>query len=469
LQDSDPQKRTALVDRLLDQTAHVDYWAMKWGDVLRVKAEFPVKIWPNAAQAYHRWVWESIAQNKPYDRFVRELLTSSGSNVRVGPVNFYRAIQDRTPEGIASAVALGLMGSRLYVWPEDRRAGMAVFFSQVGYKPTSEWKEEIVFWDPLRSVGVEGSTAPGEDSVAKAVTATNKVPGTLATPLPRNAPLTAKFPDGTPVTIAPDRDPREVFADWLLQPGNPWLSRAIVNRTWAWALGRGLIQEPDDIRDDNPPSLPEVLTYLEGELVSSGYDVKHLKRLIFTSAVYQLSSVPKSTKPEAERCFASYPLRRVEAEVLIDAINAVTGSSDLYTSAVPEPFTYIPNEMSAVSLSDGSISSSFLTLFGRSSRSTGLETERVNELESTQWLHMLNSASIQAKLQTGPKLTSLTTGGTPREIAERLYLTILSRLPTETDVKAAEAYAKTGVAKGRDAWIDLAWALINSPEFLLRH
>ena len=135
---------------------------MKWSDILKVKAEFPVKVWPNAAQAYHRWVWESIAQNKPYDQFARELLTSSGSNFRVGPVNFYRAIQDRTPEGIAAAVGLALMGTRIHLWPEDRRAGMAAFFSQVGYKPTSEWKEEIVFWDPLNSAAVPGSIAPGD-------------------------------------------------------------------------------------------------------------------------------------------------------------------------------------------------------------------------------------------------------------------------------------------------------------------
>ena len=135
---------------------------MKWGDILRIKAEFPVNLWPNAAQAYHRWVWASIAENKPYDKFVREMLTSSGSNFRVGPVNFYRAIQNRTPEGIASAVALTFMGSRVDAWPKDRLPGMAVFFSQIGYKPTREWKEEHVFWDPLALRQLPGNVAPGK-------------------------------------------------------------------------------------------------------------------------------------------------------------------------------------------------------------------------------------------------------------------------------------------------------------------
>jgi hypothetical protein len=470
LQDPDPGKRAALIDRLLDRSEHADYWSMRWSDILRIKAEFPVTLWPNAAQAYHRWVWESIAQNKPYDQFARELLTSSGSNFRVGPVNFYRAVQEETPEALAAAVALAFMGSRIHLWPEEISAGTAVFFSQVGYKPTSEWKEEIVFWDPLNSVAVPGSIAPGIDAVAKSVAATNRIPQGLAEPLRMNEPLDAIFPDGTKVTVPADRDPRKVFADWLIQPENPWFARAIANRIWGWAMGRGVVHEPDDFREGNPPSNPELLDYLAEELVSSGWDLKHLKRQIFTSTAYQFSSIPRVDHPEAEAHFASYPLRRLEAEVLIDALNDITGSSDLYTSAVPEPFTYIPEDMPAVALADGSITSSFLALFGRSGRDTGLEAERISELSTPQWLHMLNSATIQSKLQNGPRLAAmLSSGGSNQEITERLYLTVLSRFPTEADVQAAEEHAKTGVAKGRDVWIDLAWALINSPEFLLRH
>jgi len=470
IQDPDPSKRAALIDRLLSRSDHADFWAMKWSDVLRIKAEFPVTLWPNAAQAYHRWVWESIARNKPYDQFARELLTSSGSNFRVGPVNFYRAIQEETSENIAGAVALAFMGERIHLWPEDRRTGTAVFFSQVGYKPTSEWKEEIVFWDPLKSAAVPGSTARGIDAVAKSVTVTNQIPQALAEPIDKNGPLDAAFPDGTKITVPPDRDPRELFADWLIRPENPWFARTIANRTWAWAMGRGIVHEPDDFRQDNPPSNPELLDYLAAELISSGWDLKHLKRLIFTSTTYRFSSIPRFQQPEALANFASYPLRRVEAEVLIDALNDITGASDLYTSAVPEPFTYIPSDMPAVALADGSITSSFLALFGRSGRDTGLEAERISELATPQWLHMLNAATIQSKLQNGPKLAALiAAGGQPQEIAERLYLAILSRFPTEADVKAAEEHTNTGVAKGRDVWIDLAWALINSPEFLLRH
>ncbi|MDW8080056.1 MAG: DUF1553 domain-containing protein [Thermoguttaceae bacterium] len=470
LADTNPGKRAALVDKLLDTPAHYDYWSMKWADILRIKAEFPVKVWPNGAQAYHRWVWESIARNKPYDQFARELLTSSGSNFRVGPVNFYRAIQDRSPAGIAAAVALTLMGTRIEQWPAERRQQMAVFFSQVGYKPTSEWKEEIVFWDPYKIREVPGAVAPGVDSVAGSVQVSNQIPQNLPEPKRENGPIEATFPDGTKVTIPPDRDPREVFADWLIRPDNPWFVRAIVNRTWAWIMGRGIIHEPDDIRDDNPPSIPELLTYLQEEFVASGYNLQHLKRLIFNSATYQLSSIPRSQAPEARAFFGSYPLRRLEAEVLIDAINTITGTYDLYTSPVPEPFTYIPTGMPATAIADGSVTDSFLTLFGRSARATGMESERVNELGALQWLHMLNSVHIHTKIQTGPRLAAIaSSGGSTREVAETLYLTILSRYPTELELQAIEDYAKMGVARGRDLWLDVAWALINNPEFLLRH
>ncbi|MBL9179743.1 MAG: DUF1553 domain-containing protein, partial [Verrucomicrobiaceae bacterium] len=419
---------------------------------------------------YHRWVWEAVSGNKPYDKFVRELLTTSGSNYRVGPVNFYRATQDRTPEGIAASVGLALMGTRVLSWPAPRQAGMAAFFTQVGFKPTSEWKEEIVFWDPLKVSKMPGNTAEGLDAVAKAVTATNQIARNLPQPIAENTTLEAVFPDGAKVTIPPGRDPREVFADWLIRPENPWFTKAIVNRTWYWAMGRGIIEEPDDIRDDNPPSNPELLAFLQKELVSSGYNMKHLKRLIFTSTTYQLSAIPRSHKPEAAANFASYLMRRVEAEVLIDSLNEITGSSDLYTSAVPEPFTYIPSSMTAVELADGSITSSFLTLFGRSARATGLESERVSELASPQWLYMLNSGEIQNKLQSGPRLAEmLRSSGKPAEIAENLYLTVLSRLPTPADMQAVDDYSKLGITKGRDVWLDLTWALINSPEFLLRH
>jgi len=435
LLDRDPKKRSALIDRLLERDELADYWAMKWSDLLRVKAEFPINLWPHAAQAYHRWIRASLRENQPYDRFVRAMLTESGSNFRVPPVNFYRAAQSKEPQAIAQTVALTFLGTRAEKWPQDRLSGMAAFFSQIGYKETGEWKEEIVFFDP-------GKTG---------------------------APRVAVFPDGTTARLSPDRDPREVFADWLIAPKNPWFARNIANRVWSWPLGRGIVHEPDDIRPDNPPANPELLAFLERELIGARYDLKHLLRLILNSHTYQLSSIPRTDHPEAAAHFACYPLRRLDAEVLADALCQVTGTTERYTSAIPEPYTVIPEGQRSISLPDGSITSSFLELFGRPPRDTGLESERNNRISAAQRLHLLNSSHVQRKIEQSPTFQFLMRNSkNPQALATGLYLMILSRFPTEEEWQIVAGYSPSGV-KGRDALVDLAWALINSAEFLYRH
>ena len=143
-----PKKRALLIDRLLERKEFADYWATKWCDLLRVKSEYPINLWPNAVQGYHRWIRTCIKENMPYDRFVREMLTASGSNFTVPPVNFYRAVQSREPTAIAQAVALSFMGVRPESWSKQRWSEMAVFFAKIGYKGTEQWKEEIVMFDP---------------------------------------------------------------------------------------------------------------------------------------------------------------------------------------------------------------------------------------------------------------------------------------------------------------------------------
>jgi hypothetical protein len=269
LADRDPAKRAALIDRLLDRDEFADYWAMRWSELLRVKSEFPINIWPNAVQAYYRWIHTAVAHNLPYDQFARALLVANGSNFRVPEVNFYRAVQSKEALALAQAVALTFMGERAGGWI----GGMAGFFSRVGYKSTDEWKEEIVYFDP-----------------------TKKAPAGLA------------FPDGKPAHLEPGQDPRVVFADWLIQPQNPWFARNIVNRVWYWLLGRGIVHEPDDIRPENPPANPELLAYLQQELIGAHYDLKHIYRLILNSQVYQMSSLAPDGASEAGAAqFAWYP------------------------------------------------------------------------------------------------------------------------------------------------------------------
>ena len=456
LSDRSPGKRTEVVDQLLEREEFADYWSLKWCDLLRVKSEFPTNLWPNAVQAYHRWVRQCIRENRPYDEFVREILTASGSNFRVPEVNFYRALTNRGPATIASAVALTFMGTRVDSWTADRREGMAAFFQCVRYKRTAEWKEEIVYADLLGSPKREGA----------------------------DAPVRAMLPDGTVVEWAPGEDPRATFADWLVRPDNPWFARNIVNRIWYWLTGVGIIHEPDDIRPDNPPANPALLALLERELVRHGFGLRHIYRLILNSATYQRSCIPTTDRPAARSLFAHYPLRRLDAEVLIDAICQITGTHEDYSSLIPEPWTFIPGENRSIALADGSITSLFLELFGRPARATGLESERNNSPTPAQKLHLLNSGHILGKLSgVGPpqahttaqgrrrrrsRSVDATTSATPSAV-DTVYLTVLSRFPTTDEREAVTQYTRQAEAKGRELQVDLTWAVINTSEFLYRH
>ena len=436
LKDSNPNKRTLLIDSLLKRDEFADYWAVKWCDLLRVKSEFPINLWPNAVQAYHRWIRDSIHNNKPYNVFVRELLTSSGSNFRVPPVNFYRAVQSRDSTALAGVVALNFMGTRFDKWSDSKRSGMTVFFSRVAYKYTDEWKEEIVYTNPTSSTFLD-----------------------------------AVFPDGTKIKISPDKDPRQVFANWLISPDNPWFSRAIVNRIWSWLLGRGIIQEPDDIRPDNPPVNPELLTYLEKELVKSKYDLRHIYRIILNSRTYQQSPISQSNSPEADSLFAHYLVRRLDAETLIDAIDWVGGTGENYSSAIPEPYTFIPENKRTITLADGSITSQFLEMFGRPPRDTGLESERNNDPSDSQRLFLINSNEIQKKIEQSRRLRKVFDAYRKDKTAlvRMIYMTLLSRYPTPHEIDRAVAYFQSSGLSQKQAADDLAWALVNSKEFLYRH
>ncbi|MHC5055191.1 MAG: DUF1553 domain-containing protein [Planctomycetota bacterium] len=436
LKDKSADKRARIIDDLLRREEFATYWALKWCDVLRVKAEFPINLWPNAVQAYHRWIRDSLRENTPNDRFARELLTASGSNFRVPAVNFYRAMQGHEPATIAEAVAQTFMGARIAKWPEARREGLAAMFSRVGFKPTAEWKEEIVFLKP---------DASGE--------------------------LDALLPDGTTVRIAAGDDPRRVFADWLVRPDNPWFARCAVNRVWAWLFGRGIVHEPDDIRPGNPPVHPEALEYLASELVSAGYDLRHVYRLILNSRTYGQSPIPRSDHPDAGKLFASYPVRRLDAEVLIDALSLIGGSGESYSSAIPEPFTFIPSSHKTVELADGSITSQFLEMFGRPARDTGRFTERSNKMTVAQRLHLLNSTHVLRKTSGSFRLKKLlnTKRAKKGDIGTAVYLAILSRPPTAAEKRRALGYEKKAGVKSREAAEDLVWALVNTKEFLCRH
>ena len=443
LSNRSPDKRSKLIDDLLERPEFAEYWALKWCDLLRVKSEFPSNLWPNAVQAYQYWILDAFRHNMPYDQFARALLTTSGSNFRDAPANFYRPFQERTPRKIFDTVALVFMGVRLdnSGWSEEQKLGMDAFFAKVAYKKTDEWKEEVVYSDPGRQLLNPATKEP-----------------MLPTPVGKS-----------PLKLDPCADPRVAFTDWLTAPDNPWFAKVIVNRVWFWMMGRGIIHEADDIRPDNKPWSPELLAYLEKELVDNKYDLKHIYRLILNSATYQLSSLPTPENAGDEAGFSHYRVRRLDAEVLIDAVCQITGTGEEYSSPIPEPFTYIPSSERTIMLADGSIKSSFLEMFGRPGRDTSLESDRNNSVSVFQTLHMLNSSHIRNKIMNGPRLRKMMASCPgSKERVNQLYMEILSRIPSPEEQKIAFDYIASS-ERADNGFYDLAWALVNTSEFILKH
>ena len=423
----DPSKREKLVDCLMDSEEFSRYWALKFGDMLRIKAEFPINLWPNAAQAYDRFVYESISKRVPYDAMVRRMLCSSGSNFRVGEVNFYRAMQSRDAPSRAACVALTFMGVRLEKFPQKKRDDMAAFFDRMVLKSTKEWKEEIVMNDISKRSAFKGT-----------------------------------LPDGWVVEVGQNSDPRAVFAEWLTAKGNPYFSRAFANRAWGWIFGRPLISPADDMEGKDSAGA-KLLDFLAEYFETSNFDIRKLFKLIVMSKTYSQSFIPRSDPEKALNFLAVYPVGRLDAEVVIDALCRISETTEIYSSTTPEPYTTLPDYERATSLPDGSITTSFLELFGKPSRDTGNADERVNAPNSSQKLHLVNSTHIRSKLTRSKKLQKIYR--MPPHLAfKNLYLAILSRPPTLSEL---EVYLKAKPDWNRVN--DLAWALVNSEEFINRH
>jgi hypothetical protein len=412
LADPDPTKRAKLIDRLLERDEYADYWALKWGDLLRIKSEYPVRVWPRGVQTYHAWVRAGIAANKPYDQFVRELITANGSDFLVGPANYYRAVQKREPQTYAEATSVLFLGARLDCahchahptenWGQDDALGMAAFFSKVAIKATQEWKEEIVYFHQH---------------------------GGVYHPQKREY-VNPKFLGGEVVEMPRDQDPRPGFAEWLTAPGNPLFAKVMANRVWFWLLGRGIVHEPDDFRSTNPPSNPELLDYLAQEFVAHKYDVKYMFRLILNSKTYQLSSKTNDLNRGDKANFSHHYLRRMGAEQLLDAVCQVTGAPDQFASWIPVPPTIMPAGSRAAQVFDGDIKNPLLDIFGRPLRDTPYECERKLESSVRQSLHMVNSDHFEGKVANSPNIQKLLQANKPDpETIDEIYLATLSRPP----------------------------------------
>jgi hypothetical protein len=415
LESTAPTKRQLLVDELLTSEAHANYLCVRWGDILRIKSEFPSNLWPNGVQAYNRWVLGHIVNNTPYNVFVRELLVSKGSNFRMPAVNFYRAFPAKTPANFSKNIQLIFLGNR------TTDTSGEVFFSQLKFKNTKEWKEEIVYVDYEK----DGLTQ------------------------------SANLPDRTSVFLSPGTDWRETYVNWLTSTNNRRFAEVMVNRLWTWVMGKGLVNEPDDWGSHNPPVNPILLNKLTDEFIASGYDVRKMIKTIVLSAEFQSDT---------------FESQRLLAEVLVDALADVTGLSDSYRSRVPEPFTFYPEGTRSVDLGDATVSSSALELFGRSSRDVSLESQHTNKLTDRQVLYLLNSSELEQKIRKSPKLKQICESTkTISELCNAVSCLTVGRLVTDSELKLFTSYAEKNKLNRRDFASDLLWMYVNSSEFLYQH
>jgi hypothetical protein len=443
LADPDPQKRKKAIDKVLDRPEFVDFWALKWGDLLRINRDF---MQDRGMWSFHNWVRACVRDNTPIDAMVRDIVTAEGSTFTEGPANFYMVA--RTPPDWSEAVTQTFLGVRVGCakchhhpfekWSQDDYYGMAAFFVRLGTKNSQEFglfgREQVVY---LKATGEQ--THPRKGGFVK--------PHAL---------------DGADVDDPIDR--RVKLAEWLTAKDNPFFARNIVNRFWGYYLGRGLVEPLDDLRATNPASNPALLDALAKDFVEHGYDLKHLLRTIMNSRAYQLSAaaVPGNAADASNVHFARFTVRRLTAEQFADAIDFATGTREKYAG--------LPLGTRAIQLPDTRIKSFLLDVFGRPSRQIVCECERTAQPNIAQAMHLLNGEFLDKKISTpAGRVEKLLKAKTPlTEIVEELYLVTLSRLPRPQEVERA-LYWIGRAANQREGVQDLLWVLMNSREFVFNY
>ncbi|QDU27951.1 Bacterial Ig-like domain (group 2) [Anatilimnocola aggregata] len=476
LADPAPNKRSLLVDRLLDRPEYADYWTMRFSDLLRVDQS---KITPQGAVAITRWLQRQFVENRPYDQFVRELITAKGNVKAEGPAAFYKALD--TPEIAARNVSQVFLGIRLECaqchhhpsdrWGQEDYFAMAGMFSGVSRKKTPDGGEAIVpivakdlkhprtnEFVQARPLGVtpKPRKAPEPEPVPEPVVVKGK-----ARPAPK--PKKGFVPD-TAVNEA--ADPRVELVDWMTAPDNQYFSTMMANRLWAHYFGRGLVEPIDDLRITNPASNEPLLLELSKHLRDCKYDLKAFTRTLLNSRLYQLATTTTPSNATDEQNFSHAAHKALPAEVLLDAIGQATGT--------PEVFNGWPEGHRAVQIWDNKLPSYFFRIFGRPVRATVCECERSNEPSISQALHLMNSPEIMTKIRnrSGNAATVAKQPLSAADTLDQLYLTVLARYPKPGEKEQLLPILVESPDEGparREACEDIVWVLLNSKEFLFNH
>jgi hypothetical protein len=445
------EKREKLIEELLASDDYIEFWANKWADLLQCNSE---NLGQKSVWLYRNWIRQQIAQNTPYDRMVRSLLTAQGSSFENPAVNYLRVL--REPGKMTEDVSQTFLGVRFNCnkchdhpferWTQNQYYQMAAYFAQVGFKK-GQVGREVIFAEAGGSFKVTAE----EVVYRKPEGGEMKHPKTDAVVVP-------VVPVGHAKDTPAEGDRRESMVDWLISPENPFFAKAMANRMWSYFLGKGIIDPVDDIRASNPPSNPELLDALTQTFVASKFDLKQLMRTICQSRTYQLSIVKNKWNEDDTINFSHAAPRRLSAEQMVDALSVATGTKI--------QFNGVPKGMRAVQIPDGMVvGNDFLTLFGRPKRQSACECERTSNLTLSHALSLINGTTMGEALSSpDSRIAKLAESEKDdRKLVEAIYLSCLSRPPTEKEVKAVEF--KPGAVRLEVAQ-DLAWALLNSPAFL---
>ncbi len=448
--DTAPDKRARLIEAILARDEFVDYWAYKWSDLLLVSSR---RLRANAMWSYYNWIRASVASNKPWDQFVREILVSSGNTRENGALNFY--VLHKNPLELTESVTQAFLG-------------LSITCARCHNHPLEKWTQRDYYQmaNLLARIGLKNGAEPGDNEVYSNPTGDVNHPR-LGKPLPPR-PL-----DGQPLELQSDADRRRPLAQWLTSADNPYFARALVNRVWQNFLGRGLVEPVDDVRATNPASNEELFAALTRDFTEHHFDVRRLISLILNSAAYQRASVTTAANEKDNKYYSHYIVKRLPAEVILDAVAQVT--------RVPNRFDGYPPGYRALQLPDSQVNSYFLSAFGRPARANTDAAERQQEPTITQALHVINGDTLNQMLAAKDNTIDmfLKLGLSDAKAVEHLYLSAFSRLPTAAEKarilpaldEARRQTARDPLEKDprRKPLEDLLWAMLTGKEFLFNH
>jgi hypothetical protein len=439
LGDSAPDKREKLIEELLSRGEYADFWAMKWADILRVDRE---RIQSNGTIAMTRWLREQFANNRPYDEFVTDVMTVSGSTVSESPAAFYVVHNDA--EKLARSISQAFLGVRIECaqchhhpfekWGQHDYFAFAGFFTGVKQKKMGAVAQKIV----------EG---PGQD---------------LTHPRTLQIVPTAGL-GAAPIVVGQGSTRRVALAEWMTQPANPFLARMLVNRLWAHYFGRGLADPIDDMRSTNPASNEPLLNMLAERFIADDFDIKKITKLILSSRAYQLSVEVNQSNELDQQNFSHARWKAMSAEVLLDAISQATG--------VDESFNGWPDGYRAIQIWDNRMPSYFFRIFGKPQRVSVCECERGTEPSIAQALHLMNAPETMAKLRSrfGAVRRLVESNLSEADIVDELYLSTLSRFPVAEERELMVSVFADPLSSRQTAVEDILWTLINTREFVFNH